>query len=146
MHVSFSHLVGNHQCINSHIKLITYVINVNNNYWEKMIKAYHYYDRYSSWIHIAVTWQSIDGGWDFYVNGFLYTSGSGLQAGSYVKGGGSLVVGQEQDSFGGAFVRSEAFIGELSQVGCSLYSTKFHLANSMHSLSGLIHNTRGTHH
>ena len=63
-----------------------------------------------------MTWQSIDGGWDCYINGFLYTSGSGLQAGSFIRGGGSLIVGQEQDSFAGSFVRSEAFIGELSQV------------------------------
>lgn len=67
-------------------------------------------------MHIAVTWQSMDGAWDVYVNGYRYTGGYGVQTGSYIRGGGSLIVGQEQDSFAGSFVRSEAFIGELSQV------------------------------
>ncbi|XP_038067159.1 sushi, von Willebrand factor type A, EGF and pentraxin domain-containing protein 1-like [Patiria miniata] len=66
------------------------------------------------WHHVAVTWSSIDGEWVIYKDGDVVDWGEGLAEGAVIPGGGVFVLGQEQDSIGGDFASSEAFVGELT--------------------------------
>ncbi|XP_033637046.1 sushi, von Willebrand factor type A, EGF and pentraxin domain-containing protein 1-like isoform X1 [Asterias rubens] len=66
------------------------------------------------WHHIAVTWASRNGRWVIYKDGWVADSGEGLAEGAVIPGGGIFVVGQEQDSIGGDFASSEAFVGEIA--------------------------------
>ncbi|XP_033116115.1 sushi, von Willebrand factor type A, EGF and pentraxin domain-containing protein 1-like [Anneissia japonica] len=69
-----------------------------------------------NWHHIALTWESKSGTWFIYMDNVLKQQGTGLQTGHVIKGGGILIIGQEQDSYGGSFVRNEAFVGTLNQL------------------------------
>ncbi|CAH1779630.1 unnamed protein product [Owenia fusiformis] len=69
-----------------------------------------------SWQHICVTWASGGGQWQIYINGTIMAVGSQLAAGTYIRGGGAFVLGQEQDGYERLFNPQEAFIGELTQV------------------------------
>ncbi|XP_070546534.1 uncharacterized protein [Ptychodera flava] len=72
------------------------------------------------WHHVCVTWTSNGGTWIYYDNGAQYTSGSGLQSGKTITGGGSLILGQEQDKVGGGLDASQALLGSIT--GFSLWS------------------------
>ncbi|XP_071951453.1 sushi, von Willebrand factor type A, EGF and pentraxin domain-containing protein 1-like isoform X2 [Antedon mediterranea] len=85
----------------------------------------------SAWHHIALTWESLSGSWFIYMDDVLQKQGTGLQSGHVIKGGGIFVVGQEQDSYGGSFVRNEAFIGTLNQLNIWDYALT---ANEIHSV------------
>ncbi|EDO49614.1 predicted protein, partial [Nematostella vectensis] len=67
------------------------------------------------WHHVAVTWQSLDGAWAFYLDGKKMKSSFGFQTGAVIKGGGVMVLGQEQDTVGDGFNAEEAFTGDISQ-------------------------------
>ncbi|KAL5246889.1 hypothetical protein ACHWQZ_G018932 [Mnemiopsis leidyi] len=69
----------------------------------------------STWHHVAMTWRSIDGLVYIYVNGVQVHSGT-TSAGATIKGGGTLVLGQEQDAVGGSFDLNQAFSGSLDQL------------------------------
>lgn len=66
------------------------------------------------WHHACVIWSSLQGRYWFYVDRRLASAGSGFQKGYEIPPGGSLVLGQEQDSLGGGFEPSEAFVGLLA--------------------------------
>ncbi|XP_002732784.2 uncharacterized protein LOC100378260 [Saccoglossus kowalevskii] len=66
------------------------------------------------WHHACVTWTSVNGHWQIYKDGILAADGTGLSTGSHIHGGGVLILGQEQDSLGGGFDVTQAFVGELS--------------------------------
>ena len=68
------------------------------------------------WHHICVTWRNSDGVWQFYKDGTLHTHTRGLRKGYTIQGGGSLVLGQDQDSVGGGFDSSQSFQGSLTNV------------------------------
>ncbi|XP_077984041.1 sushi, von Willebrand factor type A, EGF and pentraxin domain-containing protein 1-like [Glandiceps talaboti] len=70
----------------------------------------------SNWHHVTVTWESSTGSWKFYFDNQVIREGSGLQHGKLISGGGTLVVGQEQDGVGGLFSAAESFVGDLTQV------------------------------
>ncbi|XP_070546514.1 neuronal pentraxin-1-like [Ptychodera flava] len=72
------------------------------------------------WHHVCVTWSSNGGNWMYYDNGAPYTSGSGLQSGKCITGGGSIMLGQEQDSVGGGLDPSQALLGRIT--GFNLWS------------------------
>ncbi|XP_075422264.1 pentraxin-4 [Ascaphus truei] len=67
-----------------------------------------------SWHHICFIWSSIQGKYWFYVDRRLASTGSRFQKGYEIPPGGSLVLGQEQDTLGGGFDSSEAFVGYLA--------------------------------
>ncbi|XP_078596756.1 C-type mannose receptor 2-like [Branchiostoma floridae x Branchiostoma japonicum] len=69
-----------------------------------------------AWHEICATWRSSGGHWQIFSDGALRASGSGLNMGGTVRRGGTWILGQDQDTVGGAFVESQAFSGELSQV------------------------------
>ncbi|XP_069502915.1 pentraxin-4 [Ambystoma mexicanum] len=66
------------------------------------------------WHHICIIWSSIQGRYWFYVDRRLATTGSRFQKGYELPPDGSLVLGQEQDTVGGGFDSSEAFVGNLA--------------------------------
>lgn len=66
------------------------------------------------WHHTCFIWSSIQGKYWFYVDRRLISTGSRFQKGYEIPPGGSLVLGQEQDTLGGGFDSSEAFVGYLA--------------------------------
>ena len=68
------------------------------------------------WHHICATWRNSDGQWKSYKDGAMVKTGTGLKKGYTIHGGGSLVLGQEQDSVGGGFDASQSFQGMLTNV------------------------------
>ncbi|PFX14849.1 Sushi, von Willebrand factor type A, EGF and pentraxin domain-containing protein 1 [Stylophora pistillata] len=74
------------------------------------------------WHHICFTWRSHDGAVRFYKDGRLRTHDlNGLKKGYTIKGGGSLVLGGEQDSLGGRFQSYQSFQGYLTNVNVWSY-------------------------
>ncbi|XP_075687710.1 pentraxin-4 [Rhinoderma darwinii] len=67
-----------------------------------------------NWHHTCFIWTSIQGKYWFYVDRRLISTGSRFQKGYEIPPGGSLVLGQEQDTLGGGFDSSEAFVGHLA--------------------------------
>nr|XP_020648324.1 neuronal pentraxin-1-like isoform X1 [Pogona vitticeps] len=68
----------------------------------------------AKWHHICVTWSTRDGIWESYQDGVRRGSGENLAPWHPVKPGGVFVLGQEQDTLGGRFDATQAFIGEIS--------------------------------
>ncbi|XP_053413500.1 pentraxin-4 [Nycticebus coucang] len=68
----------------------------------------------SQWHHVCVIWTSIQGKYWLHVDRRLVATGSNFREGYEIPPGGSLVLGQEQDSVGGRFDISEAFVGSMS--------------------------------
>ncbi|KAG3258903.1 pentraxin-4 [Ictidomys tridecemlineatus] len=66
------------------------------------------------WHHICIIWTSVQGKYWLHVDRRLVATGSHFREGYEIPPGGSLVLGQEQDSVGGGFDRSEAFVGSMS--------------------------------
>lgn len=66
------------------------------------------------WHHICVSWQGNSGSWKFYIDGNMTDQGTNLGKGRVITPGGLLMLGQEQDSLGGGFSRSQSFQGMLS--------------------------------
>ena len=68
----------------------------------------------NEWYHFCVGWSASSDRMDFYVNGVLVqTKATNL---SSIGAGGTLVIGQDQDSLGGGFDKNQAFGGELYQL------------------------------
>ncbi|KAG9462449.1 hypothetical protein GDO78_014107 [Eleutherodactylus coqui] len=67
-----------------------------------------------NWHHTCFIWSSIQGKYWFYVDRRLISTSSRFQKGYEIPPGGSLVLGQEQDTLGGGFDSSEAFVGHLA--------------------------------
>uniref|UniRef100_A0A667WVJ0 Pentraxin family member n=1 Tax=Myripristis murdjan TaxID=586833 RepID=A0A667WVJ0_9TELE len=66
------------------------------------------------WHHLCVLWSSIQGRFWHYTDRRLTSSGSNFQKGWEVPGGGSVVLGQEQDTVGGGFDPVEGFAGRMA--------------------------------
>ncbi|XP_071319106.1 pentraxin-4 [Trachinotus anak] len=68
----------------------------------------------SCWHHLCVLWSSIQGRFWHYSDRRLTSSGSNFRKGWEIPGGGSVVLGQEQDSVGGGFDPAEGFAGQVA--------------------------------
>ncbi|XP_074553213.1 uncharacterized protein ptx4 [Halichoeres trimaculatus] len=66
------------------------------------------------WHHLCVLWSSIQGRFWHYTDRHLSSSGSNFRKGWEVPGGGSVVLGQEQDAVGGGFDPAEGFAGQVA--------------------------------
>ncbi|KAG5854457.1 hypothetical protein ANANG_G00038060 [Anguilla anguilla] len=66
------------------------------------------------WHHFCVIWSSIEGRFWHYTDRRLTSTGSNFQKGYEIPGGGSIILGQEQDSLGGGFDEAEAFVGRMA--------------------------------
>lgn len=69
-----------------------------------------------SWHHICVSWENGSGSWEFYKDGDLEEEGDSFKTGYELRQGGTLVLGQEQDSVGGGFDATQSFQGMLTSV------------------------------
>ncbi|KAJ1131394.1 hypothetical protein NDU88_009731 [Pleurodeles waltl] len=68
----------------------------------------------SKWHHICITWSTRDGIWEAYQDGVRKGSGENLAPWHPIKPGGVFILGQEQDTLGGRFDATQAFVGEMS--------------------------------
>ncbi|KAL5272266.1 hypothetical protein ACHWQZ_G000474 [Mnemiopsis leidyi] len=68
------------------------------------------------WVHVCATWDSESGVSTISVNGELKKTQVNFRKGWSVTSGGNLAIGQEQDSVGGRFDASQAFVGRLSNI------------------------------
>ena len=69
------------------------------------------------WHHICATWENFKGDWQLYKDGQLEKNGTGMMINHTVAPGGTVVIGQEQDSVGGGLDSDEAFgPGEVTEV------------------------------
>ena len=84
------------------------------------------------WHHICVSWKSIRGEWQFYKDGVRRVHATGLGIGHTIRGGGSVVLGQDQDSLGGSFDSRQSFQGSLTNVNVWSYVLS---ASTIRSLS-----------
>ena len=67
-----------------------------------------------AWHHICVTWRRSIGQWAIYVDGIRKDMGSGTGTSRDIHGDGILILGQDQDSFGGNF--TEPFFGAITDL------------------------------
>ncbi|XP_075764043.1 C-reactive protein-like [Pelodiscus sinensis] len=67
------------------------------------------------WEHVCASWESATGIAELWVN-WNPLPRKGLQKGYSISNQGVIVLGQEQDSFGGGFDASQSFVGELTDV------------------------------
>ncbi|XP_047236110.1 adhesion G-protein coupled receptor D2 isoform X2 [Girardinichthys multiradiatus] len=67
-----------------------------------------------AWHHICVTWSRISNHWAIYVDGDRKDMGSGTDMDRDIHGDGILILGQDQDSFGGNF--TEPFFGNITDL------------------------------
>ncbi|XP_076308587.1 C-reactive protein 3.3-like [Tachypleus tridentatus] len=66
---------------------------------------------------VCITWASVRGRVQFYVDENLCSSEvNGIATGTRVRSGGTIVLGQDQDTVGGTFSSNEAFVGGLTQL------------------------------
>ena len=69
-----------------------------------------------NWHHVCTSWKSVDGSWNLYKDGNLKARGFKLKTGYKIKTNGILIIGQEQDAFGGRLDPSQNYIGELTSL------------------------------
>ncbi|KAM4578211.1 adhesion G protein-coupled receptor D2 isoform 2-T2 [Fundulus diaphanus] len=67
-----------------------------------------------AWHHICVTWSRISNYWAIYVDGDRKDMGYGTDMDRDIHGDGILILGQDQDSFGGNF--TEPFFGNITDL------------------------------
>nr|XP_060633048.1 neuronal pentraxin receptor isoform X1 [Anolis sagrei ordinatus] len=68
-----------------------------------------------TWHHICINWITRDGIWSAYQDGEERGASENLASWHPVKPHGVLILGQEQDTLGGRFDATQAFVGEISQ-------------------------------
>ncbi|XP_070552687.1 sushi, von Willebrand factor type A, EGF and pentraxin domain-containing protein 1-like [Ptychodera flava] len=85
------------------------------------------------WHHVTVTWESSSGSWKFLFDSQVIRSGTGLQQGQLISGGGVLVIGQEQDGVGSLFNAAESYVGELTQVNLWDYAMTLEEVNTLYA-------------
>nr|XP_060613770.1 adhesion G-protein coupled receptor D2 [Anolis sagrei ordinatus] len=66
------------------------------------------------WHHFCVVWQQRNGTWAIYSDGKEKASATGLSTSHTVNAHGTFIIGQDQDSLGGAFKEKESFSGNLT--------------------------------
>ncbi|KAK2833642.1 hypothetical protein Q5P01_017531 [Channa striata] len=66
------------------------------------------------WHHLCFLWSSIQGRFWHYNGRRLISSTSNFRKGWEIPGGGSVVLGQEQDTVGGGFDPAEGFVGQVA--------------------------------
>ena len=69
-----------------------------------------------SWHHVCASWKSENGWWNIYKDGREEARGSGFKTGYTIKTDGILIIGQQQDAFGGRFDPKQNYIGELTDL------------------------------
>ena len=65
---------------------------------------------------LAASWDNTNGDVSFYIDGQLVSTTTGLKVGAVIAGGGTLVLGQDQDSVDGGYSTTQVFSGTLQEV------------------------------
>ncbi|XP_061462706.1 mucosal pentraxin-like [Rhineura floridana] len=68
-----------------------------------------------SWEHLCMSWESATGLVEFWLDGQPFPR-NGMMKGHSISTEASIVLGQDQDSFGGGFDINQSFVGELMDV------------------------------
>ncbi|XP_015274698.1 PREDICTED: neuronal pentraxin receptor [Gekko japonicus] len=68
-----------------------------------------------TWHHICITWITRDGIWSAYQDGVERGGSENLASWHTIKPHGVIILGQEQDTLGGRFDATQAFVGEIAQ-------------------------------
>ena len=68
-----------------------------------------------AWHSVCLTWSKNQGPWKFYVDGAMRASETGFQPKHVIPQGGTLIVGQIQNTKG-EFSAAESFVGNISRV------------------------------
>lgn len=68
------------------------------------------------WHHVCITWTNIAGKLNFYIDGTIKKAKSEFKSGAVIRGGGVVIIGQDQDSLGGSFQTIQSLAGLLSHV------------------------------
>ena len=68
------------------------------------------------WHHVCITWTNIEGELNFYIDGSVKRRETEFKTGAVIRGGGVMIIGQDQDSLGGSFEASQSLAGLLSHV------------------------------
>ncbi|KAJ0050844.1 hypothetical protein NL108_008187 [Boleophthalmus pectinirostris] len=68
------------------------------------------------WHHLCITWTTRDGVWEAFQDGVMRGNGENLAPYHPIKPEGVLVLGQEQDTLGGGFDATQAYVGELANL------------------------------
>ncbi|XP_063804153.1 C-reactive protein-like [Pseudophryne corroboree] len=68
------------------------------------------------WTHICASWDSGTGEVQLWVNGKLYPRRLCRNKGFVLQSETSIILGQDQDTFGGKFSDAQSFVGEISNV------------------------------
>jgi len=87
----------------------------------------------NEWYHMCFTWKS--GETDFYINGMKITTTGTAPKGRTILGG-TLILGQEQDSVGGRFNIKDVFNGEMYNM--NVFKKKL----SLNEVAGMYHGGR----
>ena len=85
-----------------------------------------------TWHHIAITFDRNNGRFKFYRDGSpVFTATN--QVGLSIPSGGTVVLGQDQDSLGGGFQSSQSFLGMMDEFRFwSIVRSDFDIRNDMH--------------
>ncbi|KAK1885620.1 Neuronal pentraxin-1, partial [Dissostichus eleginoides] len=78
------------------------------------------------WHHLCITWTTRDGMWEAFQDGVMRGSGENLAPYHPIKPEGVLVLGQEQDTLGGGFDATQAYVGELANL--NIWNRKLSIA------------------
>lgn len=84
------------------------------------------------WHHLCITWTTRDGVWEAFQDGVMRGSGENLAPYHPIKPEGVLVLGQEQDTLGGGFDATQAYVGELANL--NIWNRKLTVAE-IHNLA-----------
>ncbi|XP_019399452.1 PREDICTED: neuronal pentraxin receptor [Crocodylus porosus] len=68
-----------------------------------------------TWHHICIAWTTRDGMWMAYQDGEQRGSSENLAAWHPIRPQGVIILGQEQDTLGGRFDATQAFVGDIAQ-------------------------------
>nr|XP_006822956.1 PREDICTED: uncharacterized protein LOC100371179 [Saccoglossus kowalevskii] len=74
---------------------------------------YHNQLTNGQWHHLCMAWRSSDGDWKLVQDSVVFASGK-HKSNYVISGGGIMIIGQEQDAFGGGFDVSQSFVGDLT--------------------------------
>ena len=65
------------------------------------------------WHHVCATWENTAGSWNFYIDGERVANGEDFETGHVIKSNGIVILGQDQDNYGGGFQQVQSFKGEM---------------------------------
>ncbi|XP_013388964.1 neuronal pentraxin-2-like [Lingula anatina] len=69
-----------------------------------------------AWHHWCFSWNSRGGKWTVYKDGMPAAAGTGFQTGNIIPADGVWIIGQDQDTVGGGFDATQAYVGDVTSI------------------------------